>query len=210
MAKLRKDEPSGPHPQRPSPPNGVAEIVAAPARRGHDLGTTWPAWFRPTSPPTLCAVNAAHVQHGVATLLVLHRMGSAVVCAHFVVDLFAYGVTDCFGESFGVAEFDRYLAEVDDKLALETITPEHAGAILAIGVRIGEGYGIAQPETLPLWRRLLPDIGDPDAWERTVFGGPRPIAGSDLIRAHRMSVRGPWLSDAPAPPVLLVPSNRDH
>ena len=182
-----------PAPLPPSLPGAALSVPdAALATPGRDMGAAleprFPAYFSHELPLALCAVNQGHAAVGLAVVLVARRLGPAVVCAHFVIDLLAAGVTECYGEAFDEDGFAGYIDDMDARVALETCPIEKAAELIALGVARGRAHGFPEPDSLAPWSRMIPPVAvDLAAAERTAFGpAGRPLVVAEMLTSMRL------------------------
>lgn len=183
----------------------TGEIDTAPVRG-------WTALLSSEPELAFSAINCNYRASGVATVFIARRIDAAVLCAHFVVDLLAFGVTDCFGEAFEARQFEEYLADVDRRLPLEWCSPVRAAEIIRYGAEHGERNGVPQPDELSLWSRILPAVTAPAEPEASVFGAGRfPLAVPVMAMASQVCDSGGWILDE-RPGLPLIPIRRvtDH
>src|SRR5436190_636247 len=96
---------AAPMASRRKQPSAIAPLPAPlPAPPRLDAGARgeprWSALLGEHLPLAFSAINAGHAEIGLAIVVLARRCGASLVCAHFVVDLLACGLTECYGEAF--------------------------------------------------------------------------------------------------------------
>lgn len=193
-------------------PPALAVALEIPFREATDRDEPrWSALLGPDLPLVVSALNAAHLELGLAVVVIARRLKPGIVCAHFVIDLLATGVTDCYGDAYGEPEFESYLADFDQRVPLDSCPAEVASRIVWDGARLGERNGVAQPESLAPWSRLLPAPAPgaapiPYLSERA----DRPFAVAEIL-TPRPGGDDPWTGeDREMRCVVRVESRREH
>src|SRR5438552_452786 len=102
----------------PAIPDLGSPAVHLPADQGWAFEPRYTSLLSAEHPLLLCAVNSGHATDGLALLLVARRIARHAVCAHFVVDLVASGVTECYGEAFTPEDLAGYVEDMDGRVPL--------------------------------------------------------------------------------------------
>jgi len=202
-SRLRKKKP---------PPLPVAAAIALLPELAAAAEPRWAAQFDHTLPLALCALNAARLELGLAVVVVARRApNGAILVAHFVLDLLACGLTDCYGEAYGPAEFDAYVADLDERVPLESCDPSFAERLVREAIALGETHGVCQCEAFAYWGRLLAPADRPASPTlSSLFGRHgRPLAVAELLPL-RPRLAGLGEDQGEIRCVVRVESPREH